>query len=495
MKSLSPALMITLACLGAFVPFIHKPLFVDDHAIFEQARDLVHQPAIPYRMEEGKLGWQKGQDVGEDNPPLFFYGLAATIKLFGDEPWTSRAATLPIQILGMLAFYALAKRYVRHPLWATLLLLATPHVWVTSNSLLVDSILGPVLWMALFAWIRAWESSRFTWGLTAGILLGLAPLVKYTGLIVWAVAGVWVLIEHQRWKSSRWLWSVIPLFLFGGWLWYTRGLYGADHFSAVAGSRMTPFRFENLLTVLSFTTITTPAVWMLLLGVVAYVFRRPLKAAGIWDRQNSFLCAWIGLGVAGLSIALGWTCARFLVILSAPLILFSVRAVEALHPSWIRMRTIRGAILGAFAAIGLLVMHADWARAKVEQDAAVWANDWVQRNNWTGPAYYPGATRGGLSAYLDSTRWKKSEPQQEIEAGALLLIPQRGLTPYFLPAPTNVRLLEDRSYRSWNPVRLVDSPARVGWYGSIWGHRPLAFSNQAIEIYQLLLVESAPKTR
>lgn len=468
-------LVITLASLAAFLPFIDKPLFVDDHAIFEQARALVHQPTIPYRMESGMLGWEKGRDVGEDNPPVLFYGLAATIKFFGDEPWKSRVATIPLQILGFLAFYAIARRYVRHALWATLLLLVTPHLWVTSNSLLVDSILGPVMWIGLYAWMRLWETGKPSWGIAASLFIAMAPLVKYTGFLIWGVAVLWVLLEHRQWRSWRWLWLLIPSFIFCAWLIYSQHLYGTDHFSAVAGTRMTFPKITNLFTVLAFVCATTPCLWLIIPAISC--------------RPGWFLGLWVVMGILGLTVALGWTCARFYVIISAPLVLLSVKTLEESKPKWVDAHFFRYGVLGLLTAFGALVMHADWTRARIEKEAALWANQWIIENQWKGNAYYPGATRTGLSAYLDNRSWKAATPQQMLEAGELLLVAQRGLPRHFLPAPKDVQLLSAKEFHTWNPVRLVDTPSRVGWYGSVWGPYPIAFSNQVLEIYSLLRVE------
>ncbi|WP_285172436.1 hypothetical protein, partial [Mycobacterium tuberculosis] len=64
---LPPSVLICLVGMAAFLPFIDRPLFVDDHAHVRLAFDLMEHPGLPFPRHPGELGWQEGQNPTNAN--------------------------------------------------------------------------------------------------------------------------------------------------------------------------------------------------------------------------------------------------------------------------------------------------------------------------------------------------------------------------------------------------------------------------------------------
>jgi 4-amino-4-deoxy-L-arabinose transferase-like glycosyltransferase len=528
MDRLKPFLYVSLMTLVALLPFVHRPLFVDDHATFTQAADLIHHWRLPYRNEPQQLGWAKGQPVGEDNPPVYFYFMAAAIRLMGTHVWKAHLAMLPISLLGILAFYALARCYVRHPLWAALLWLSCPHFWLTANSLLVDALLGPMFVMGLVCWMKGWKEKRIGWSLLSAVLLGLTPLAKYTGLLSWAVVILWTLLEGRDRKSLRWLCLLIPAALFAAWILWSRSLYGQSHFLAVARTRMAWPGIANWISLSAMTCGSTTCMLLPLLLLPAKIRRaQPSIAAalffiyiafggflihpvaigiqlGFWsgaflvwlfsvipasdhnDRSWLFLGLWALVGWVGLAFAVNWVCARFLVIIGPPLVLLTVRSFEWQAPALTHSTTFRRASLALLALFSLSLAGADYLQASVDRKVAQQADLWLQEHMPGRKGYYPGAALGGLSYYLDSKRWEGVDPGLLLQTGDVILLPWRTLPPAFLPRIGKPKILAQFVYRSWNPLRTLDLVSGGCFYGSIWAPLPFSFSRAPLEVYTLV---------
>jgi hypothetical protein len=342
------------------------------------------------------------------------------------------------------------------------------------------------------------------------------------------VAALWVLMTRSDKRSWKWAWALLPAGVFVAWEVGSQHLYGAGHFGAVAKSRMVIPGPEKFLTLAAFISATTPCLfipvfasivgrvdgrrrWIVgglaaaTLAITIFVYP-PLSIGvqlGLWsavfvawillldpgDASGRWLFAWLLLGLIGLAVALDWVCARFLVIHSAPLILLSVRSVEAKFSRLTDSRSFRAGSFVVLTVYGLAVASADFSQARVDWRAARWAEAWEQKLDHPGRAYYPGAALGGLGYYLRADRWQGLPPGAEVPKGSLLLIPRRTLPSFFLPEVSRAHVVAILEFRSWNPIRVFGSAVRAGFYGSVWGALPVAFSSAPLETYQLLLAE------
>jgi len=469
---------ISIIALIAFLPFINRPLFIDDHAIFQQAESLSTRLATPYSTYPEQLGWTPGHDVGEDNPPIFFYLLALLIRTLGPTLWKIHLVLFSIHLLGLWAFYGLAKRFTQYPQWATLCWLFTPHYFVTAQSLLVDSFLIDLFLLAMFCLTQRWM-------LMGALLLGIVPLIKYTGLLSWPIAGLWILLRKER-NSRDWIYFLIPIALFASWMLWSRSIYGHDHFTAVARSRMTWPGLSNYLVLGRFWIGTTPIVLVGLIG---------LSQIKQINREIVFLASWLVLGLVGLSFALPWVCARFLVIIGPPSVLLSIVIMENVFPKLLDRFTIRFIVLLPIIVLSLLLAQIDYAQARNDVAIAQQANQWLDNHPAIGNYYYPAAALGGLSYYLNKAHWQAIEPAKIVQTGSYVLLPTRTLPSLFWPKLDRAHILERWDYNTWNPLRVLDNPSGAGFYGSIWGALPFSFSKGPVETYLIVRNENDEQTK
>ena len=88
---------------------------------------------------------------GHSHPPFNAWVLAALIAIFGDvREIPFHAAYLAFSLIAAWAMWSLAQRFSPHPMWATLLFLATPAFVISGNSLEADLPLL-VCWLASVA--------------------------------------------------------------------------------------------------------------------------------------------------------------------------------------------------------------------------------------------------------------------------------------------------------------------------------------------------------
>ncbi|MBI4395777.1 MAG: glycosyltransferase family 39 protein [Elusimicrobia bacterium] len=519
-----PILIIVLFTVAGLLPFVGRPVFVDDHAHFKEAIDLAARPASPYRMGRGELGWEKGALPTESNPPLYFYFMAAVTKMAGPETWKAHLAMMPFHLLALLCFYRLARRYVRHALWATLLWFTAPHFWLTANSLLLDGLLAPFMLAGLVSWIKGWEEERPAWLAAGALLLGMAALVKYTGILSLAAAAIWTISEGRNKTSFRWLFLLIPAVLLTGWMFWTRALYGESHLLATAKASVMLPSMDQVISLMTFSSGSTTGLLLALLWFLTARRRMGLAVLGaalmggaalgwgipvglqigfwmgaflLWlffiypgkaTRGWSFLILWAGVGLAGLLGARGWLCARYFVIVGPTLVLLTVMGLENRASAWMESRNFRWTALAFLTLLGGMLALADSARARVDVETARAVEEWAGQNGAGTTVHYPSALLSGLSHYLDEKTGRPLDPGAPTRPGDVIVLPERSLPRAFFPQITNPSLLARWEFRTWNPLRTLDSPSRAGFYGSIWGPLPFSFSLGPLEVFDLIVI-------
>jgi hypothetical protein len=210
-----------------------------------------------------------------------------------------------------------------------------------------------------------------------------------------------------------------------------------------------------------------------------------LVGTATWrDRPRLFLWVWCALGLAGLSVARGWMCARYLVILGPAAVLLSVSVIEDRWPRVAASLPARAAVLAVLTGVALLLQQADARRAVIDRDMAQTLNEWLVREAPGSAAWYPAAALAGLGFYLDQGgRWKPAEPGQMLASGDVAVVPSRTIHQRFLPAMKHPAPVARFERSAWNPARLFDFAAHAGFYGSIWSPLPFSFSRGPVEVY------------
>jgi dolichyl-phosphate-mannose-protein mannosyltransferase len=189
------ALVIVLGVVLALtVPFTAKPVHIDDVYYIEVARNVLRDPLRPlagavaledadYRVFATQ-GRCPSTFTSMSHPPLVPYVIALAAWVAGgfSERWL-HLAFVPFAIAASLAMYSLSRRFTRHPLAATLLLVTSPVFLLSAHSLMTDMPALALSSVALALLIRGVDEDERGKVVVAGVLAGLAVLTRYSAVL------------------------------------------------------------------------------------------------------------------------------------------------------------------------------------------------------------------------------------------------------------------------------------------------------------------------
>lgn len=130
-------------------------------------------------------------------PPLIAWVIAATTALFGEAEWAVRLAAPLAHGACALVLGALAREMygARAALWAGLLYLIMPAVWLSSGVMSTDALLLPLTATSIYALWMLRQTRALKWGIMLGVAAGLGFLAKYAMIYFVAGAGLLALID------------------------------------------------------------------------------------------------------------------------------------------------------------------------------------------------------------------------------------------------------------------------------------------------------------
>lgn len=512
-------LLVFLFPLLLSLPFLNRAYFVDDHFFVEIADWIKDHPTQPYNFPTEGLPpptQMSGPDLSARivNPLLHHYYLAALIKIGGEREWWLRFGCVLISCFSALLIFELAHRFLRDPLWGTLLVLVTPVFWLTSYSLLIDATLGFFFLAALTLFVRGGDSGSPAEILGSGVCIGLALLTKYTGLLIVPVTMVWLALNWKTYKGKKWAavtW-VVGLSFLVAYDAYTRQVYGASHLKVASGlglSALNPGKLLSLLVFLSGGTIAALGVWLILrwqvvlvyaLATVAGIFffiqvgLTPMQSAllviwfltslalvfqfvslkFLWQPVTDlFLFLWLGGFLSMMALVMPWVAVRYYVMAAPAAVFLVVRLVEMVYPAKARWMLPALVVFTGLVAAG--VGYADYQQAE--------SGRWAAREL---PAQgFPPAPRTFYFAEdFTNTYFRKAGYPPLIEGTVLKPGDRIIVSDITLPASWFLRRFK-ADYQpvyalqavSGFPVKVMDGRGGAGFYASAWG--PLPFSLNA----------------
>ena len=275
------ALFLTAACLLLLLPFVNKPVHMDDPCYVWAAQQIVEKPWDYYGFSINWYGYDMPMYEVNQNPPLVSYYLAIFGAAFGWREWVLHLAMI-LPALGVaLGVWKLASRFSGMPLYATLILIVCPAFLVSATTLMVEVPMLCLYVWAIEAWCRGLDDKRHAWFALAAVLAALCTFSKYFGLTLLPLLLVYTLTQDRR-NARYLLWLLLPglaLVAYGAW---NVHLYGRSHvLDAFVYARGYAARSEanyagRFLTTLAFTGACAAPL----------VFIAPL----LWSRRQ--LLAW-----------------------------------------------------------------------------------------------------------------------------------------------------------------------------------------------------------
>ena len=180
--------------LAVTLPFADKAIHIDDVYFVEVARNILAHPwrpfagAVALEDEDYRVFAAQGRCpdtfASMSHPPLVPYAIALIAAVTGG--WRERWLHLGFALFAggaALAMYSLARRFTRHGLAATLLLISSPIFILSAQSLMTDMPTLAFSLGGLALLVQGLDQERRGKVVAAGVLIGLAVVTRYSALL------------------------------------------------------------------------------------------------------------------------------------------------------------------------------------------------------------------------------------------------------------------------------------------------------------------------
>ncbi len=232
-----------IACLFIIIiisawSFLNQPVHIDDPLFVQTARNVINDPLDPYGSSVNWFGDSEKLFDFFSNPPLISYYYAGVIHLWGESEFAMHLACVPFALMAGIGMFFLAARFGSPPFVSALLLVFSPVFFTISHTLMPDAAMSAFVICAVLLFIRGYDGNLTPSVIAGGILAGIAPLLRYNGLIASIIIVFYILCNYRKDKIKYVAVLLIPALLFAGWNIFTLERYGAMHF-------LKHFHFQN----------------------------------------------------------------------------------------------------------------------------------------------------------------------------------------------------------------------------------------------------------
>lgn len=239
---ISPSTWFLLLFLWILLTTINlcKAWHIDDTFHLEAAQWIAGHPFQPM---SGQVNWdQQPEPLHHFNqPPLYFFLLAAVIKTLGDGPVTLHLFQSLFAFAALWFFVKIAQTLALRHIRLLLFFFALNPAFIVNQNLMTDI---PLLSFVLaFTWflLKGGETGSLKYYGAAALTCGLACLIKYTALpLVPALLLCALLRRHYR----ALLWVLLPIAMLSGWSMWNYLEYGGVH---LTGREAAKPQFKHIL--------------------------------------------------------------------------------------------------------------------------------------------------------------------------------------------------------------------------------------------------------
>jgi hypothetical protein len=455
-KSRRDLLLLIAVVLANTLPFVNRAIHLDENTYLAFAHNVFRNFWFPQDFNGLWFGIPVLNFSGHTHPVGMAYFLALLIELFrSDREWMLRLGFMVFPMAYALGAYFLARRFTRHPLFTSLLIMVTPAVLVFSPTLMPDLPMATFWLFAALAFVSGLEDGK-AWKLVfCGFLLVAATLVSYQAVFMAGALALYARFRRERsWKAYAVLFFPV---VFLGLYWYANylhyGFFAAERSQRYLASAnifgLEYFRQKllGMMTTLGATTVFgfcvlwigwksggwkrfVPGVvlalvscalvprdysWfergeylyfalsgLVLIGILIRVFgqglKRVLAPAAQGGADTVFLSSWV-LGVTLYTILLcEFSAARYIAALVPPLVILFVRQVEACYEGDPAARTqFLRLTLAVTWIMALTMAYADYQFVGAYRDFSKWFSKKYPQSSgalWVG-------TEAGLRYYME----------------------------------------------------------------------------------------------
>ncbi|HTM51063.1 MAG TPA: hypothetical protein VL285_20345 [Bryobacteraceae bacterium] len=448
-------------------PFLNQAIQGDDVYYLAGAEHAQIDPAHPLNFRYVFLGDRVDME-GNTHPPLNAWVLGLLLAAAGDiREVPFHAAYIVFSLIAALSMWSLAKRFSPHPLWATLLFMATPAFVINGTSLEADL---PFLafWMAGAALFAA---GRYA---SAAGALALASMAAYQAAVLTPILAVYAWLFARRSKAA-WAAVLVPPAVIAGWQLFELATIGKLPMAVMIGHFQT-YRFQSAANKLrNAAALPVHACWLVFPALLPPAFLASRKRR---DPETIFLAAWIAIFfAAGMGIFFAGS-ARYLLPMAAPAVLL----VSRLNPRLLAAGFAAQLTLSlSLAAVNY--QHWNAYRSMVEALKPQLAGKRVWINTEWGLRYYLEA-EGGLPVLRE----------QSVRPGDLVVSSSLGFPVPIAAAGAAFAPIVEREIRPALPLRLIALNTRSAYSTVDRGFYPFDISAGPIDRVRVeTVVERGPE--
>lgn len=460
-------LLVLAVVLLLRAPFLNQAIQGDDFYYLAGAQHAQIDPAHPINVQYVFMGDLVDME-GHPHPPLNAWFLGLLLALIGDiREVPFHAAYILFSGVAAASMWSLAKRFSPHPLWATLLFLATPAFVVNGNSLESD-IPFLAFWMA---GIALFVAERYV---LAGVSVALAAMTAYQAIFLTPILAVYVWLSARRSKAA---WAVVlaPPMVVAGWQLFELATIGKLPMAVLRGHFET-YELQSWAKKLrNAGALSIHACWIVFPALLPPAFLISRKRR---DADTMFLAAWIVIFLAaGLGIFFAGS-ARYLLPIAAPVALL----VSRLRPGWLAAGFAAQMILSlSLATVNYQHWdgYRDFATALKPQlvNKRVWIN-----GEW------------GLRYYFEAEGGLPIKKEQPVRPGDIIVTSELGYPVHFTTSGGALAPISQREIGAALPLRLIGLNTRSAYSTADRGLLPFDISSGPIDrVRAEVVVEREPK--
>ena len=524
------ALVVSAFVCALAAPFLGKPAHNDEPYFLFAARHILSDPLHPTRFYCDWLGRRLPFAKVSSNPPLFYYLIAAPLKLCGDRLAALRLCLLPLDVIAAVALLFVAARYLRRPLLPTLTVLAGPAYAINMEHLMGEKGAAAFGFAGLALMLAGLDAGGGPLLWSAAALIAASCLCKFHAALIFLPVAAWAAARAlpRRRAVAFVAAAVLPVALYAGADAVSSGVVAATARTLAMTARLPtaawPHRLRALLAFVGgcggaaaawplLARRPSAATLALLLAVMAALYapwldRAPAAlldracgvvwaAAAAWslrlvwarrrDKEAELLVVWSAAALA--ACAAYWSVTSRLVLFALPPL--ALVAASELERRWSEgaLRRLHGVSLAATAGLTILLAFVDLHFAQAQRDFAfdvqrtyLRAGRRVWHTSTMGLEYYLAGT-GARGLDADRGGWDLVRPGDVV---LRLAINSAGVNPR-----KPVRVVE-KAYTVQEPIplRLISGwTGEAGFYSSFWGFLPYCVSREPLERFAALEVQ------
>src|SRR5579862_650361 len=452
------ALVLTLR-----LPFLHQAIQGDDLYYLYGAEHAQIEPLHPNHAHYVSLG-DLVDMRGHPHPPFNMWFLGALLAVAGDiREARFHAVYVLFSLIAALAMWSLARRFSPHPLWAALLLLATPAFVVNGNSLESD-IPFLAFWMPSIALFVARR-----YGLSA-LAMVLASLSAYQAVLLTPILALYVWLYDRR-SRAAWAATLVPPITIALWQIFERVSTGAVPATILVGYLQT-YGWQSIANKLrSAAALSGHAAWLVFPLLLPPAFLASRKRR---DPDTLFLAGWIAMFFAGALVIFFAGSARYLLPMAAPVALL----VSRIRPRWLAAGFVCEMALSLSLAV-VNYQHWDGYR-QFAQSLGNYPRVWIN-GEW------------GLRYYLEGRGGLPMRNGQAVRPGDVVVTSELSYQTKFTTGGGALSPIAQREIRPSLPLRLIGLNSPSAYSTIAHGLRPFDISRGPIDrIRADLVVERQP---